>query len=175
MSGTLMFIIFIAVLVVVLAIGAAQKGKKARAGERNAEAQATTDDIHVDTGFKDANDFFIAGMSHHCTRRDVGLFTGMVYNDSGNTYDRRAMAVWSHQANRSFGFVPAAILDEYRAWCKGAKCTCVGYVFFDGEMLRGRVRAYLPSCDKDAVMEDISEYARQVCEHFGWTVPNFTA
>ena len=175
MGSFTMFGVFVAAVAVVLAVKSYQNTKKRKEGEKNADIQATTEDVYVDTGFKGSKDFFLAGVQHHCTRSDIGFFTGVVYNDNGNIHDRKAMAVWCHQTDKALGFVPASVLDEYWTWSDGKKCTCVGYLFFDGEMIRGRVRAYLPSCDHDAVMKDIVEYAKQVCGHFGWSVPSFVA
>ena len=143
-----------------------------------AKAPEVTEDIEVytdilDRGRENVNSFYISGLTHHCTRKDVGFFTGMVYNQKDNAYSSRAMAVCSHQTNKIVGYVPDAILDDYRRWCK-EKQVCVGYIYYDGERLRGRARAYKPGIDQDLMMKDIADYARQICGHFGWQVPNFT-
>lgn len=122
----------------------------------------------------DTNDVYIAGLAHHCTRKDVGFFSGVIYNQKDNPYNRKAMAIGNHQTKKIVGYVPEAILDSYREWCED-KCPCVGYVFFDGEHLLGRVRAYHPDAEQELMMKDVAEYARQVCEHFGWPVPSFEA
>lgn len=143
-----------------------------------AKATEVKEDINVYTDILDrselVNNFFIAGLAHHCSRNDVGFFTGVVFNEKDNAYSSRAMAVGNNQTKKIMGYVPESILDNYRRWCK-AKHVCIGYVFFDGEHLRGRVRAYHPDVDKDDMMKDIAEYARQACEHFGWPVPTFDA
>ncbi len=148
----------------VLAIRANQKNKKRKAGEYNADVQATTEDLYVDTGFP-AKDVFIAGLAHHCDRADVGMFTGFVYNDKGNAVNRKAMAVWDNRTQKIIGYVPEAVLEEYRDYCGGRRCVCIGYIYDDGEHLRGRFRAYLPEVNPNA---DMDAYAAQVCEHFGW-------
>ena len=123
---------------------------------------------------RDVNDVFIAGVSHHCTRKDVGFFTGYIFNEKDNPHDKKAMAIFDHQKGRIIGYVPSAILENYRDWCKKKRCVCVGFIFYNGEMLRGRARAYLPDSDKELMMEDIADYAKQVCEFYGWPVPSFT-
>ena len=127
----------------------------------------------LDRGRENVNNFFIAGLAHHCTRKDVGFFTGMVFNEKSNSVNKKAMAVLSHQTNKIIGYVPESILDNYRMWCKD-KHICIGYVFFDGEHLLGRARTYKPGIDQNLMTKDIEEYARQACGHFGWQVPNFT-
>lgn len=162
-----MLLVFLAIVLVVLVVGASQKRKKQRAGEYYAAAQKETTDAIVDTGFP-AEDVFIAGLAHHCTRADIGMFTGFVYNDKGNPVNPDAMAVWDNRTQKIIGYVPEVVLEDYRAYCKGKRCRCIGYVYHDGEHLRGRVRSYLPGVNPNADME---EYTRQVCEHFGWQRP----
>lgn len=133
-------------------------------------------DIRVYTGIldrsSDVNDVFIAGLEHHCTRKDRGFFAGFVFNENDNPYDKKAMAVADPGKKMILGYVPGKVLSEYRKWCKD-KCVCVGYIFYDGEHLRGRIRAYHPDCDKEKMVKDATEYARQVCEHFHWETPTF--
>ena len=105
----------------------------------------------------------------------ISVFTGVVFNEKSNQYNSRAMAVRSNQKEQIVGYVPETILDDYRKWCGKKNCVCVGYIFHDGEALRGRVRAYAPDADRDKMMKDIADYARQACKHFGWPVPTFTA
>lgn len=169
-----MFLIFLALIVAALVVKAFQNEKKRKAGEYNASVQATTDDLYVDTGFQ-AMDVFIAGLGHHCSRSDIGMFTGVVYNEKGNPANRKAMAIWDGRTQKVIGYVPEAILDKYHDYSKGKRCPCVGYIYFDGENLRGRIRSYTSDLEKESVMKDIDDYAKQVCEHFGWTVPHFTA
>lgn len=162
--------VFAAGIVAVVAIRSAQSRKKDRAGEYNADVQATTDDIYVDTGF-DAKDVFISGLAHHAGRKDVGMFTGVIYNETSNPVDGRAMAVWDNRSQKILGHVPAAVLDEYYEYSGGKRCECIGYVYDDGEHLRGRVRAYRKDADRESVIRDMDEYAAQVCAHFGWKRP----
>ena len=148
-------------------------GKAEKAPEVQEDIRIYTDIL--DRWRENVNDLFVAGLAHHCSRRDIGFFTGYVFNEKDNSYNRKAMAVYSHQKERIVGYVPEAILENYRKWCKRKDCVCVGYIFHDGEALRGRIRAYAPGLDKDEMMKDIADYARQACEHFGWPVPTFTA
>ena len=144
------------------------------------KAPEVTEDITVYTDFLDrwrenVNEVFIAGLAHHCSRKDIGFFAGAIVNEKDNKYNPKAMAVWNNQQKRIIGYVPEAVLDEYRSWCKRKTCPCVGYIFHDGEFLRGRVRAYNPDCDQKDMLNDMQEYARQVCEHFGWPTPTLEA
>ena len=143
------------------------------------EAKATpievTEDIEVHTGILDRTndifDFFIAGLSHHCNRRDIGIHAIATVPEPSNPYDRKAMAVYNQNSKEQFGYVPSAILADYRKWCKREACVGIGYVFYDGEHLRGRVRSYIKGCDPDIMLKDMQEYANQVCPHFGWQTP----
>ena len=130
------------------------------------------DEINVYTGILDysgdVNDIFIAGLAHHVKKKDVGYFTGLIGNEPDNPHDRKAMAIYHNQLGKIVGYVPAGILKEYRSWCERKNCKCVGYIFFDGEYLRGRVRAYLPSLSQEEIVEDALEYLEIVADHFGW-------
>lgn len=146
-------------------------------GKAEDKAPEVHEDIKIFTDILDrgdgVNDVYVAGLAHYCTRKDVGFFAGVVFNEKDNPYDRKAMAIGDTQKKKIIGYIPAAILSEYRKWCKD-KHVCVGYIFYDGEQLRGRIRAYLPDVDKDKMVKDMSEYAKIACEHFGWEAPNFT-
>ena len=148
-------------------------------GGQGTKAPEVTSDIKVFTGVldrsPDINDVFVAGVQHHCTRKNVGFFTGLVYNQKDNPYDKKAMAIGCHQTSKIVGYVPSAILDSYRKWCDKSNCPCCGYIFFDGESLKGRIRAYLPSHDQAEILRDMQEYANLVCEHFGWQAPHLEA
>ena len=113
---------------------------------------------------------YVAGLEHHCTKKDIGYFTGRIFNEADNAYDKKAMAIGSNQAGKIIGYVPAAVLAEYRKWCKRQDCRCVGYIFFDGEHLRGRVRVYLPDTDPEKLIQDVEAYIKLAAEHFGWNV-----
>lgn len=139
--------------------------------------QVEDPDAFVETGVLDrddrVNNIFIAGLKHHCTKRDVGYFGGMVFNEKDNAYDRKAMAIGSRQAGKIIGYVPAAILDSYRDWCSGKDAHCVGYVYMDDETgaLRGRAKVYHPDLDQDTILDDVEKYLQVVCERFGWEMP----
>ena len=143
------------------------------------KAPEVMEDLRVFTDLLDrsdvVNDLYISGVKHHLSRRDVGFFAGAIFNDKDNAYDKKAMVIWDGNNKRVVGYVPAAILDDYRSWCKRRKCSCVGYVFYNGETLLGRVRAYLPECPPENLIADAQEYAKVCCEHFGWPVPSLDA
>lgn len=172
--GTFIIILLIVIVGLLFYSRIADKLPASAPKERRPTMMMTSvmDEIDVCTGILDdsdeVNDVFIAGLAHHVKKTDVGYFTGLVGNESDNPYDRRAMAVYSNQLGKIVGYVPAAILEEYRDWCDRRNCKCVGYIFFDGEYLRGRVRAYLPDLEPDEIIKDAVEYLQQVADHFGW-------
>lgn len=114
-------------------------------------------------------DLYIAGIKHHCSDRDIGLFTGAVYNETSNPADKKAMAVINAQ-KKLLGYIPAKRLDEYWEWCGGETRYCVGYIFWNGNMLLGRVRVYPAADDLEKARADAAEYAAQVVNHFKWDV-----
>ncbi len=171
-----MFLTIVAILLVLaVAIDLVWKriSKRSKADLRPAMMMTSVmDEIDVQTGILDyseeVNDIFIAGLAHHVRKKDVGYFTGVIGNEPDNPYDRKAMAVYHNQLGKIVGYVPAAILKEYRSWCGRRNCKCVGYIFFDGEYLRGRVRAYLPDLNQEEIVQDALKYLEEVAEHFGW-------
>jgi len=167
-----------AIVIFALVAGAAIMivlNKKNPPKEEPERYQATpATDKKIYTGVLDRSDFvndvFIAGLEHHCSKKDVGWFTGKIFNEADNPYDKKAMAIGCIQSKKIIGYVPSAILTEYRKWCGRKDCRCVGYIFYDGEHLRGRVRAYLPDTDQDKLVQDVESYIKQAAEHFGWNV-----
>lgn len=173
--GIFLIIIVVAAIVAYFIIRRKDPGilDKTQKDHRPAMMMTTVmDEIDVHTGILDysdeVNDVFIAGLAHHIRKKDVGYFTGLIGNEPDNPYDRKAMAIYHNQLDKIVGYVPASILKEYRSWCSRKNCKCVGYIFFDGESLRGRVRAYLPSLSQEEIVKDALEYLQIVADHFGW-------
>lgn len=147
--------------------------KKSPAKEEPGRFPATPSEektIFTDILDRETNNVYIAGLEHHCTKKDIGYFTGWIFNEANNPYDKKAMAIRSNQTKKIIGYVPSAILVEYRRWCKRQDCRCVGYIFFDGEHLRGRVRAYLPDTEPERIVQDVEAYVKIAAEHFGWNI-----
>lgn len=175
-----MFLTIVAILLVAAIAGGyiwkrvSARPKDSQPADRRPAMMMTDvrEEINVYTGIldysDDINDIFIAGLAHHVKKKDVGYFTGVIGNEPDNPYDKKAMAIYCNQLGKIVGYVPSAILKEYRSWCKRRNCKCVGYIFFDGEYLRGRVRAYLPDLEPDEVIKDALEYLEIVADHFGW-------
>ncbi len=118
----------------------------------------------------DVKEVFIAGLQHHCTRGDIGPFSGVVFNEKDNPADKNAMAIGDHYTKKIIGYIPNSILSDYRKWAGKSSRPCVGFIFWDGEYLRGQCRVYhvkegedMDKCSKDAVI-----YTSAVAEHFGW-------
>ena len=116
-------------------------------------------------------DAYIAGLGHHCTVRDVGVFGGPVFNEKDNPVDKKAMAFGNAKTKKIIGYIPSAVLDDYRKWCGRKTAHCVGYIFMEGDTLRGRARIYHPDCDQEKIGEDSVAYILAVCERFGWKAP----
>ena len=169
---TLFFIVFLLLFALVLYIGSRQKSRKRSAGKALAEKQSTNEDPPMFTGGLDRSDaifdVFIAGLAHHCSAGDVGVFQGFIYNDSWNAVDRNAMAIWSNRKSAIVGYVPAPILDEYRKWSEGRKCLCVGVIYWNGDSLRGRARAYANGLEDESIKDDMARFTASVSAHFGW-------
>ena len=118
------------------------------------------------------NHIFISGLAHHCSIQDCGIFGGIIYNDKDNPVEKKAMAIRSYQSKKVIGYVPAAILDDYRKWCGRKECHCVGFLYRQEGKLRGRVRVYHPDCDLELIEKDGAQYLEKVCEIFGWEIPS---
>ena len=127
-----------------------------------------TTDPFIVTGMERAvYDLYISGVKHHCTDKDIGIFTGAVYNEKSNPKDKKAMAIINAQ-KKILGYIPAKRLDEYWDWSGGETLYCAGYIFWNGNMLLGRVRIYPNSEDESNALKDAEEYLYQVVSHFKW-------
>ena len=132
-------------------------------------------DDWIDTDYSRSdmtNNIFIAGLSHHCSINDCGIFGGVVFNEKDNPVNKKAMAIGSYQSGKTIGYVPEAILDNYRKWCGRKDCHCVGFIYRQEGTLRGRARVYHPECDNDIIEKDGAQYLEKVCEIFGWEIPS---
>ena len=61
------------------------------------------------TGEFDFARFRIAGITHHCTRKDIGMISGVSFVQSGNPYDKTAIAlgrVKDGKVSEIFGYIP---------------------------------------------------------------------
>lgn len=170
MSNILIFFIILAVVAAICIYLNKKNPPKAEEPGKYPATPAKEKTIFTEILDWETNNVFIAGIEHHCTKKDIGFFTGKIFNEADNAYDKKAMAVGSNQAGKIVGYVPSAVLAEYRKWCKRQDCRCVGYIFFDGEHLRGRVRAYLPDTDPEKVVQDVEAYIKMAAEHFGWDI-----
>ena len=169
----IILIILVVVLVVVLAFGFGSKRASIANVENNKRRTKVTYEPHsIKTGIADDEvmEIFIAGIEHHCTKADIGPFSGVIFNETDNPVDKKAMAIGDHLKKKIIGYVPGTILSDYRKWCKREKRACVGFIFWDGEHLRGRCRIYptITDDDMDKYGQDGSKYAQIVAEHFGW-------
>jgi len=171
----LIFGIVLVCIVVIIAVTSGDKKNSSNTGASSksstiADRTKVTTEAKVFTGIMDreVKEIYIAGLAHHCDKRDVGFFSGVVFPETDNPYDNKAMAIGSHIHKKIIGYVPAAILDEYRAWCKREKRICAGFIFWDGEHLRGRARVYTAEYSDSRIQDDLFKYADLVAEHYGW-------
>ena len=134
-------------------------------------------DDYIDTGVIDSHsdlikDIFISGLAHHCNANDFGIFGGIVFNEKDNPVDKKAMAIGKHQPKKIIGYVPAAILDSYREWCKRKSCHCVGFIYREEGKYKGRARVYRYDCENEQIEKDASKYLEEICKLFGWDIPD---
>lgn len=167
----IVIIVVLVIVVVFLCFAALKKKMQMENAQISQRTQVTAEPRSIKTGILDGEvmDVFIAGLGRHCTMADIGTFSGVIFNEMDNPVDKKAMAIGSHFTKKILGYVPNAVLDDYRKWCKLEKRPCVGFIFWDGEHLRGRCRVY-PSCndDMEKFQEDGAKYFQLVSEHFGW-------
>lgn len=171
-----MYFIFIlmalAIIIIILSVNAScSKSTSAKKKAPDRLMQNKTDvNVLTDVMDREVRELYISGLAHHCTRDDIGLFNGSVFNEKDNPVDKTAMAIRNNHTHHIVGYIPSAVLADYHNWSKRETKYCVGYIFWDGEHLRGRVRVY-PSIDDDCknrVEEDATRYSQIVAEHFGW-------
>lgn len=106
----------------------------------------------------------IAGITFHCTARNIGCFIGTVANEPDNSVNPDAMAIYT-QRGKLLGYVPEDDLDEYREWCNGEKRACIGYIAKEDGKLFGRVKV-LPN-DTDEASKIMIDYAVWLVKHRG--------
>lgn len=94
----------------------------------------------------------ISGITMHCTESDKGIFYGIIYNESNNPCNPKAMAIVSMK-KKLIGYIPDSELNNYYKWNDGRPVTCVGFIkSFVNEngknILFGRVTAIKPCNSK---------------------------
>ena len=102
--------------------------------------------------------FRIAGISHHCSRRDIGAISGELIDEPNNPHDRNAVMIIDADTTMLLGYIAKEEKKEYRKIADGkARMPFVGFIEqyenCDGEMcLYGIVRTY--AGDEVTVMSD---------------------
>lgn len=102
--------------------------------------------------------FRIAGISHHCSRRDIGAISGELIDELDNAYDKNAVMIVDANKTQLLGYIAKEEKKEYRKIADGkARMPFVGFIEqyenCDGEMcLYGIVRIY--AGDEETVMSD---------------------
>lgn len=102
--------------------------------------------------------FRIAGISHHCSRRDIGMISGEMIDDPKNPHDRDAVMIVEARRTQLLGYIGRDEKRAYRKFADGRKrMPFVGfieeYITEDGRAcLFGVVRSY--SGDEETVQKD---------------------
>lgn len=107
---------------------------------------------------------YIAGVKFHCSKYDIGGFTGYVARDENNTHDKNAMGIYSNI--KHLGYIPAKELSDYRHWCDDQPMPCVGFIYMEDGQYRGRVKILRP-CNEKFLQTEFSRYLQWVLDHFG--------
>ena len=108
---------------------------------------------------------YIAGLSHHVSKYDIGGFTGWVENDFDNAHDSKAMGVYN-SFGKLLGYIPAKELEDYRLWCDAMAQPCVGFIYVEDNQYRGRVKILRP-CNEEFLEKEFSLYLRYVKDNYG--------
>lgn len=108
---------------------------------------------------------YIAGLSHHASKYNIGGFTGIVANDVNNTRFPDAMGVYN-SSGKLLGYIPAKDLNEYREWCDAMPQPCVGFIFEEDGELRGRVKILRP-CNEEFIQQEFTRYLQWVNDNYG--------
>lgn len=100
----------------------------------------------------------IAGLSHRCTERDNGTYTGYTKAEPNNVYDADAIAIYDDNG-RHYGYIPRELTSAVRVWGKGrTDFKCVFNIDIDNDRysnnyygsveLKDNSYAPLPICSK---------------------------
>lgn len=84
---------------------------------------------------------YIAGVSYHISKYDIGGFTGWIENDINNAHDSKAMGIYN-SFGKLLGYIPAKELLDYRLWCDSKPQPCIGFVYIEDGQYRGRVKYF---------------------------------
>lgn len=102
--------------------------------------------------------FRIAGISHHCSRGDIGVTSGEMIDDPENPYDKDAVMIVDANKTQLLGYIARDEKRSYRSIADGkTRMPFVGFIEQyeneDGEMrLFGIVRTY--AGDEETVTAD---------------------
>ena len=108
---------------------------------------------------------YIAGLTHHISKYDIGGFTGWVEVDNLNKLDPNAMGIYN-SFGKLLGYIPAKELLDYREWCEARPLPCVGFIFVEDGTARGRVKILRP-CNEFFLEKEFSRYLQWVKNNYG--------
>ena len=111
----------------------------------------------------DYSDYFfntyIAGASHHCTNKDVGVFAGFAVPDPDNEYDKDAVAIINNDG-KLLGYIAKKELGDFRVWSNNKAVPCVGHIALAQEeegSLHTNVKCMRPY-SLEFVQEEVKKY-----------------
>lgn len=102
--------------------------------------------------------FRIAGISHHCSYRDIGIISGEMIDDPKNPHDKDAVMIVEAHRTQLLGYIARDEKASYRRFAEGrSRMPFVGYIETyiteDGHSgLFGVVRSY--SGDEETIQKD---------------------
>ena len=164
-SSVHVFLIVIIVLLFFVIIGS--KANKSKKDDPNSSLAVTPKlkmlnregDSYIDEWHT-----YIAGVKHCVSKNDIGGFCGCVVNDINNKYDNKAMGIYTH--GKLLGYIPAAELKAYREWSETDPMPCVGFIYSEGNELRGKVKILRP-CNLKFLEVEFSKYLQWVNDNYG--------
>lgn len=119
-----------------------------------------------------ARRFKIAGISHRCSFKDIGIITGKVGYDPSNEYDPNAIAVIANIGEpneKLLGFIAKADQATFANFAyKAQELSFVGFIEKfdkeDGKGIFGKIKVYNGS--EDDIKADMAEDINQLTQAF---------
>lgn len=155
-------IIVIVVFVIFLVLYDKKQKEEQRATKVSSKPKSTIQKSSTSRRFK------IAGLSHRCTRKDIGIIMGKVGYDPTNEYDPNAIAIIANieQPNEKLlGYIPRDSQSAFTNFAyKQQELPFIGFIEEfttddDRQMLFGKIKAYTGTDESiEAEMADDLKY-----------------
>lgn len=152
-------VIFSIVIMMLLLCPSSEKRDKETNETSNDEA--IKNPIEKPTSESNTAFFRIAGISHHCSRYNIGLISGQTINDPGNKYDKKAVMIMDANKNCLLGYISKDDQTKYRKIAgSNERLPFIGYIeqFINDDCrqtLFGIIKVY--QGDEDIVIDDINK------------------